>query len=520
VLPAVLVLAGGAAGGVERRDRIAFARDGDLFLVAPDGRSVARVTRGPERDGAPALSPDGERIAFVRGAEIWVVRWDGTRARRLTQNPGRLDRDPAWSPDGRRLAWSSGADGSFDLYTMNADGSGKRLFVGDAGDDVEPSWSPSGTEVVFASTRLGAHDLWVAPADGSAPARQLTGGTGAEREPAWGLAGRIAFVGDGDGNAELYGIQADGSGLARLTEHAGADLSPAWSRDATRLAFSRDGVLAIVGAAGGAVRTFGPGEQPSWGAIPPPPPPPPKPKPPEPPEPAELLPELDQRAPRDLSIQVSRGRFLLGFTSATDNVGDGPLWIRGERPLPRGDMTAFQLIRRVDGSVAVVQDVGRIRYTWSASHSHFHLLRFQRFELRRARDFAVVSRDRKTGFCLADHYGLARNRVRNFSPPHFLGDCLKGEPDGLRVEQGTSPGYTDRYPAHFHGQNVDVTELPSGVYVLVNRANEDGKLRERRLSNNAASARIRLRWPNGRRSAPNVDVLRLCEGSERCPARS
>lgn len=179
-------------------------------------------------------------------------------------------------------------------------------------------------------------------------------------------------------------------------------------------------------------------------------------------------------------------------------------------------MTAQQLIRRVDGSVRVVRDVGRIRYTWSPSHSHFHQLRFQRFELRRASDFAVVARDRKTGFCLADHYGLARRRVRNFAPPHFLGDCAKGSPDRLRVEQGTSPGYTDLYPAHFHGQNLEVTALPAGVYVLVNRANEDGKLRERTLANNAASVRLRLTWPGGRRSPPRVAVLRVCEARERC----
>jgi hypothetical protein len=304
-----------------------------------------------------------------------------------------------------------------------------------------------------------------------------------------------------------------------VTENAASDRSPAWSPDGSRLAFSRDGSVAVVAAAGGPVRTLGRGEHPSWGAVPPPPPPPPpppKPKPPKPRGPAELLPELDQRAPRNLTIQRAGHRFVLGFTSATDNVGAGPLWIRGERPLPRGDMSASQLIRRVDGSVRVVRDVARIRYTWSSSHSHFHVLHFQRFELRRAADFSLVARDRKTGFCLADHYGLARRRVRNFRPPRFLGDCGKGRPDLLRVEQGSSPGYTDRYPAHFHGQNLDVTRVPPGLYVLVNRANADGKLHERTPANNAASVRLRLTWPDGRRNAPRVAVLRVCEGSERC----
>jgi hypothetical protein len=78
---------------------------------------------------------------------------------------------------------------------------------------------------------------------------------------------------------------------------------------------------------------------------------------------------------------------------------------------------------------------------------------------------------------------------------------------------GTSPGYTDRYPAHFHGQNVDLTGIPPGVYVLVHRANPHETIRETRYDNNAASLSLRLSW---RRGVPSVRVLRRCEGSERC----
>jgi hypothetical protein len=47
----------------------------------------------------------------------------------------------------------------------------------------------------------------------------------------------------------------------------------------------------------------------------------------------------------------------------------------------------------------------------------------------------------------------------------------------------------------------------------VNRANPDGLLRERRYDNNAASVRLRLTRAGG---VPQVQVLRACEGSERC----
>jgi hypothetical protein len=77
-------------------------------------------------------------------------------------------------------------------------------------------------------------------------------------------------------------------------------------------------------------------------------------------------------------------------------------------------------------------------------------------------------------------------------------------------------GYTDRYPANFHGQNLDITRVPAGRYVLVHRANPDLALRERDYGNNAASALVRI---TRREGVPRVDVLALCPGSERCPSR-
>jgi hypothetical protein len=159
-----------------------------------------------------------------------------------------------------------------------------------------------------------------------------------------------------------------------------------------------------------------------------------------------------------------------------------------------------------------------MRYTADAPHFHWHLMDFDRYELRRASDFGLVVRDRKSGFCLADHYGHAGNRVR-VAPAFFFGNCRQFEPRADRVEQGTSVGWTDRYPANFHGQNVVLTDVPAGIYVLVHRANPTGRIREVTLGNNAASARLRIGWPRGRRGAPTVAVLRLCERSERCEAQ-
>jgi hypothetical protein len=129
----------------------------------------------------------------------------------------------------------------------------------------------------------------------------------------------------------------------------------------------------------------------------------------------------------------------------------------------------------------------------------------------------VVLRDRKSGFCLADHYAHAPGSFPNEPRgPVFKGYCEQGRPDALAVYQGTSVGYTDRYPSHFHGQNLDLTRLAAGTYVLVHRANRSMLFRELRYENNAGSVRIRLTWPRGRSSRPSVRLLRTCPDSERC----
>src|SRR5581483_8117322 len=86
--------------------------------------------------------------------------------------------------------------------------------------------------------------------------------------------GRIAFTSEKDGNKDIYVVNADGSGLERLTSEKGDDEFPAWSRDGRRIAFVsyRNFVtdIYVMNADGSNVRqvTRGPGREssPAWSA--------------------------------------------------------------------------------------------------------------------------------------------------------------------------------------------------------------------------------------------------------------
>jgi Lysyl oxidase len=238
---------------------------------------------------------------------------------------------------------------------------------------------------------------------------------------------------------------------------------------------------------------------------------------------AERLPDLDQELPWDLQITGSPGRYRLGFASAVRNVGRGPLIISGKRlRVATPDMTASQLIERRGAPLRVVEDVGRLRYVRSPDHEHWHLLRFDRYELRRASDFSLVGPDRKTGFCLGDRYnvdlattlpGEPANRVYNTN-------CGPGTPDLLSLEEGISVGWGDNYEPWRDGQYVELTGLAPGRYVLVHRVNPGRRLHESRYTNNASSVLLRLTWPSGRDGVPRVKVLKRCPNTARCPAPS
>ena len=65
-------------------------------------------------------------------------------------------------------------------------------------------------------------------ADGSGVAR-LTNHSAADREPSWSPdSRRIAFMSDRNGHDAIHVMNADGSGVTRLTNNSASEWSPSW----------------------------------------------------------------------------------------------------------------------------------------------------------------------------------------------------------------------------------------------------------------------------------------------------
>lgn len=101
---------------------------------------------------------------------------------------------------------------------------------------------PNG-KIVFSSNRDGNEEIYVMNADGTGVTR-LTNNSATDQYPSWSADGtKIVFDSNRDGNFEIYVMNADGSSQTRLTTNSSLDAIPSWSPFGNKILFysSRDG---------------------------------------------------------------------------------------------------------------------------------------------------------------------------------------------------------------------------------------------------------------------------------------
>lgn len=104
-----------------------------------------------------------------------------------------------WSPDGTKIVFQSMRNGvSYQVYSMNADGSNQLNLTSTLFSEGEPSWSPDGTKIAFASDRdrPGFDSIYVMNSNGSNQHRiTFSSGDLEDSQPVWSRDGsKIAFV--------------------------------------------------------------------------------------------------------------------------------------------------------------------------------------------------------------------------------------------------------------------------------------------------------------------------------------
>ncbi|HWR98072.1 MAG TPA: hypothetical protein VN317_06575, partial [Candidatus Methanoperedens sp.] len=196
-----------------------------IFTMNLDGSDVRLVSTGQGRTTCSFFFPDGKRFVYASthlgGAacpppadrslgyvwplypdyDIFAAPLDGGAPVRLTDAPG-YDAEAAVSPDGSRIVFTSVRDGDLELYTMKPDGSDVKRLTNRVGFDGGPFYSWDGTKIVYRSNYLEQPEE-------IAEYRSL-------------LAKNLMKP----ARAEIFFMNADGSGQTQVTKTGDANWSP------------------------------------------------------------------------------------------------------------------------------------------------------------------------------------------------------------------------------------------------------------------------------------------------------
>jgi Tol biopolymer transport system component len=253
-----------------------------IFTMGADGRDVRLVSSGRGRTTCAFFLPDGARLLYASTQLVWSqcppppdrsrgYAWalydydlltcalDGSDQRWLTTNPG-YDAEGTIAPDGR-IVFTSMRDGDLDLYLLDADGTGLRRLTDQPGYDGGPFFSWDGRQIVWRAwhptdpaeladyraflahglVRPNRAELFVMDADGTGT-RQVTANGAANWAPSLHPDGeRIVFSSNlhdpGRFDFALYLVRRDGRGLERLTYAESFAAFPMFSSDGRRLVF-------------------------------------------------------------------------------------------------------------------------------------------------------------------------------------------------------------------------------------------------------------------------------------------
>ena len=129
----------------------------------------------------------------------------------------------------------------FEVFSMNANGTGQRDWTNSPNYEINPSYSPDWRKIAFARAIGDETDIWTLNTDGTGQIDLTNTPTVGEYAPVFSPDGKtIAYSTNPETRpTHLYLMQADGSGQHPLTNTSGKDENPDFSPDGSKIAFDR-----------------------------------------------------------------------------------------------------------------------------------------------------------------------------------------------------------------------------------------------------------------------------------------
>ena len=209
----------------------------EIITVASTDRRAIYVA--PGRFEAPNWMPDGKKLLFNRNGRIERIPAAGGTPQILdTGFATGCNNDHGISPDGTQLVLSDNSqEGHQSLVYIVPIGGGAPRRITQKSPSYWHGWSPDGKMLAFVGERNGDFDIYAIPTAGGEE-KQLTTAKGLDDGPEYSPDGKyIYFNSERTGHMQIWRMRADGSEQEQITFGEENDWFPHLSPDGRQMVF-------------------------------------------------------------------------------------------------------------------------------------------------------------------------------------------------------------------------------------------------------------------------------------------
>ena len=241
------------AGAVPGNGKLAYVREGKVFVAAVDGSGETKIADASTVDlyGRALWSPDGAHVAYITDVRrpgfidlVPAVATEDGSSHTVLATQGAftlacwLDADTLVAVNAEEVS-TNPATLAYDLYAFGLDGTRKRLTTDGATKYVsDQGCAPDGSAVAYTKQLPDSTSVAVVVSRDGSTSTVLTPSGLSDREVAWSPEGsRLEFLRAGR-DPGLYVSDRAGGGAKRVTTLANSGIAR-WSPDASELLFMR-----------------------------------------------------------------------------------------------------------------------------------------------------------------------------------------------------------------------------------------------------------------------------------------